>query len=135
MKLSELNSLVYIEQEITEYKEKILELREMAESLTTTYSSMPKGGTNGKKLENAVVAIVSYQTMLDKAVCEKIEQSEKIHSYILGIEDAQTRQIMYLRFVQGKTWGEIARKIGGNNSPSAVRMRAIRYIEGTEADE
>lgn len=129
MTLKELNSLYYIELEIAEYKKKIVELREMAESISPNYSGMPSGSGKANKIENAVCAIVSYQEMLDKAICEKVEQSEKIHAYILGVEDAQTRQIMFLRFIQRRPWSEIARMIGGNNSPSAVRMRAIRYVE------
>lgn len=131
MLLKELNSLFYIEQEIKEYKEKIVELREMAESISPNYSGMPRGGGGkpGAKVENAVVAIVSYTEMLDKAIQTKVEQSKKIHEYILGVPDAQTRQIMFLRFVQCKSWGEIARKIGGNNTANGVRMRAIRYID------
>lgn len=129
MTLKELNSLIFLEQEIDEYKKKILELREMAESVTANYSGMPRAGGTGNKIENAVIAIISYQEMLDNAICEKVEQTKRIHEYIMGVEDAQTRQIMFLRFIQRKPWSEVARKIGGRNTASAVRNRIIRYIE------
>lgn len=130
MTLHELNQLYYIEQEIKAYREKIVELREMAESITPNYSGMPSGGSQSRsKVETGAVAIASYIDMLDKAVLEKAKQSERIHAYILECDDAQTRLIMFLRFVQRKSWGEIARRIGGNNTAGAVRMRAIRYID------
>ena len=131
MTLHELNALYYIELEIKAYRDKIAELRELAESITPNYSGMPSGGSqNRSKVESAAVSIVAYMEMLDKAVQEKVETSQRIHEYILAVPDAQTRQIMFLRFVQCKSWGEIARRIGGNNTASAVRMRAIRYIDG-----
>lgn len=131
MTLHELNSLYYIDMEIQAYKDKISELRELVKSITPNYSGMPGGGSqNHSMVESAAVSIVSYMEMLDKAVQEKVEISKKIHAYILDCQDAQTRLIMHLRFVKCKSWGEIARKIGGNNTASAVRMRAIRYIDG-----
>lgn len=130
MNLHELSQLYYIELEIKAYRDKISELRDLAEGVTPNYSGMPSGGSqNQGKVERAAVAIVSYMEMLDKAIQEKVEQSKRIHAFILDCPDAQTRQIMFLRFVQCKSWGEIARRIGGNNTASAVRMRAIRYID------
>ena len=131
MTLHELSQLYYIEQEIKAYRDKIAELRELAESITPSYSGMPNGGSqNRSKVESAALSIVAYMEMLDKAIQEKVEMSKRIHAYILDCPDAQTRQIMFLRFVQCKSWGEIARRIGGNNTAGSVRMRAIRYIDG-----
>lgn len=131
MNLHELSQLYYIELEIKAYRDKIAELRELAESISPNYSGMPSGGSqNHSKVESAALSIVAYMEMLDKAIQEKVETSKRIHAYILDCPDAQTRQIMFLRFVQCKSWGEIARRIGGNNTASAVRMRAIRYIDG-----
>ena len=129
MTIKELYSIYYLEQEIEEYKNKIQELREMAESVSANYSGMPSGGGNGNKIENAVVAIVTYEESLSKAIRSKIEKTKEIQEYINGIEDAQTRLIMFLRFVQHKPWSEVARKVGGHNTPSAVRMKAFRYID------
>lgn len=130
MTLHELSQLHYIDLEIQAYKDKISELREIAESITPNYSGMPGGGSqNRSRVESAAVSIVSYMEMLDKAVQEKVEMSKRIHAYILDCQDSQTRLIMHLRFVKCKSWGEIARHIGGNNTASAVRMRAIRYID------
>lgn len=135
MNLHDMNELRYIDMEIKGYKDKILELRAMAESMTANLSGMPHGGGNGgSKVERAAVAIVDYQKMIEDALCKRIEKSKKIHEYILGIDDAQTRQIAYLRFVQSKSWGEVAKEIGGYNAPSTVRSRIIRYIEKEEKE-
>lgn len=133
MTLKELNALCYIEQEIQIYENKIIELREKAASISPNYSGMPNGsGSPTNKIENAVIDIVAYTEMLDKAKLEYIRQCRKIHEYILSVPDPQTRLIMTLRFIERKSWGEIARKIGGNNTVSAVRMRVLRYIEANK---
>ena len=132
MVLKDLNSLYYIEQEIQIYEDKIAELRERAASLSPNYSGMPRGNSPGNKVENAAVAIVSYIEMLDKAKAEREWQSKRIQEYILSVPDPQTRVIMILRFIERKSWGEIARRIGGNNTASAVRMRVMRYIDSNK---
>jgi len=134
MLLKELNSLFYIEQEIQIYENKIAELRARAESSTANYSGMPRGGgLPSSKVENGALDIVPYIEMLEKAKAERDHESKKIHEFILSVPDPQTRVIMVLRFIERKSWGDIARRIGGNNTPSAVRMRAIRYIDSYKA--
>lgn len=128
MTLQELYSLSYIEQEIKDYKLKIIELRELAESITPKLTGMPSGGGSGDKVGEAATAIVMYTDMLEKAIQEKIEQSRRINEYILQIEDAQLRRIMYLRFIEGLTWRQIANRIGGGNTEDAVRKRCNRYV-------
>lgn len=128
MTLRELYNLYYIEQEIKEYKEKILELRELAENITPKYSGMPSGKRKSDKTGEVATAIVQYTEMLERAIKERVEQSARITEFILSIEDAQVRQIMYLRFINKLTWRQVAQRIGGNNTEDSVRKRCSRYL-------
>lgn len=129
MTLKELYSLYYIEQEIKEYELKIVELKEMATNITANYTGTTGGGNISDKVGNATAAIVQYTQMLEQAIQRDIEQSIKINAFILNIDDAQLRQIMFLRFVKKLSWQCVANRIGGGNTSSAVRMRCIRYID------
>lgn len=132
MTLQELYSLYYIEQEIKEYELKIVELREMASNITPSYTGMPSGSNVSDKVGKAATAIVEYTEMLDKAIQEKIEQSIKINAFILDIEDAQLRQIMFLRFIKRLSWQAVASRIGGGNTADGVRKRCNRYVRKSE---
>lgn len=132
MTIKELYSLWYIEQEIKEYELKIVELREMATNITPSYTGMPAGGNVSDKVGNAATAIVEYINLLENAIQSKIEQSIKINAFILDIDDAQLRQIMYLRFVKRLSWQAVANRIGGGNTADGVRKRCNRYIKRVE---
>lgn len=132
MTLKELYSLYYIEQEIEEYKLKLIELREMAESISPTYTGMPRGGGVSDKVGNGATAIVAYTEMLDKAIEARVEQSMKINEFILSVDDAQLRQIMYLRFIKRLSWQAVAMRVGGNNTADSVRKRCSRYLRKNE---
>lgn len=132
MTLKELYSLYYIEHEIKEYELKILELKEMATNITQNYSGMSNGSNTTNKTEIVVASIVDYTTMLEKAIQTRIEQSIKINAFILEVEDAQLRLIMYLRFIQRMSWVAIAHRIGGGNTEDSVRKRCNRYVRKSE---
>lgn len=128
MTLQELYSVYYIKQEIEDFEKKIDELREIAEKITPSLTGMPRGGGVGDKVGENATAIAMYETLLQDAIIRRTEQEKKIFEYILKIDDAQLRRIMYLRFIELKTWQQIANKIGGHNTADGVRKRCNRYV-------
>ena len=61
------------------------------------------------------------------AVEDEIEL-EYLRNYIANIDDALTRRIFELRYVDRCSWDQVARKVGGGNTAEAVRKRHNRYI-------
>lgn len=61
------------------------------------------------------------------AVEDEIEL-EYLRNYIASIDDALTRRIFELRYVDRCSWDQVARKVGGGNTAEAVRKRHNRYI-------
>ncbi len=135
MTIDELYSVRHINREIELYKAKIQELRNLAEKTTVNYSGMPHGSGVKDKIGEAATAIVEYQNLLSEAVKRKTEQSIKINKYILEINDAELRNIMFLRFIQCKTWIEIGIRLGGGNTADGVRMRCKRYLNQNYKDK
>lgn len=61
------------------------------------------------------------------AVEDEVEL-EYLRNYIASIDDALTRRIFELRYINQYSWDQVARKIGGGNTAEAVRKRHNRYI-------
>ena len=54
----------------------------------------------------------------------------EIFEWVEGIEDSLLRQVIILRHVNGLSWRQVAREIGGGNTADGVRMLHDRYFEG-----
>lgn len=61
------------------------------------------------------------------AVEDEVEL-EFLRGYIASIDDALTRRVFELRYINQYSWDQVARKIGGGNTAEAVRKRHNRYI-------
>lgn len=105
MNLDDLNNLRYLDAEIREYRKASGELEDCG-----------------------------YRDALDKKVAELIERKHVAFEFVAGIKDSQTRQIIFLRFIKGMTWGQVALKVGGGNTSDGVRKRAVRYIQSDMSD-
>lgn len=68
-----------------------------------------------------------------EAICKKVtllkKKHDKITSFILDIDDSQTRLIFKLRCLDSLTWNQIADRIGGMNSEDTVKKRFYRYLK------
>jgi len=53
---------------------------------------------------------------------------EELNQWIEGIDDEFIRQILNLRFVQGKTWLDISLDLGGISGPDCLRMMVKRFL-------
>lgn len=129
MTLRELYSIPYLKKEIADYRQKIRELEEMAESTTAKMTGMPSGGKISDKVGEGATAIAFYIDLLNEAIVKKLTTEMKITRYIEGIEDAELRRIMYLRFIKQKTWQDVAYEIGGGNTEDSVRKRCNRFVK------
>lgn len=76
-----------------------------------------------------------YRQALDAKAAELMVRKQEAFDFISRIEDSQTRQIIFLRFIKGLSWGQVAVKIGGGNTDEGVRKRAVRYIRSAMSAE
>lgn len=49
-------------------------------------------------------------------------------NYIYDIDDALIRAIFILKYIEKKTWNDIAANIGGSNTPDSLRKMHDRYL-------
>nr|DAM12657.1 MAG TPA: Protein of unknown function (DUF722) [Caudoviricetes sp.] len=59
---------------------------------------------------------------------EIMETINQIESFIATVEDSHMRRIIHLRFVDGLSWGDVAKRIGGNTEDSVKKM-FYRFLE------
>ena len=78
-----------------------------------------------KTLLNARKAIL---TNLEMEIAQTINQVEK---FISTVEDSQMRRIIAFRFIDGKTWSEVARAMGGGNNEDNIKQAFHRFMEKT----
>lgn len=59
---------------------------------------------------------------------ELLETLNQVETFITTIKDSHIRRIVSLRVIEGCSWSEVAKRIGGNTEDS-VRKAFNRYIE------
>jgi len=75
-------------------------------------------------------------TGVDQASLHRLERKRirarmerrAIERFIDGIEDSLTRTILEERYIQGRSWAQVANVAGGSNTRDGVRMIAGRYL-------
>lgn len=57
------------------------------------------------------------------------EDVEEVESFIDTVGDSGVRQIIELKYIEGKTWREVAEQVYGYLSPDAARKKLARFFE------
>ena len=65
----------------------------------------------------------------DRLINESFEMMLKVDEAIMNISDIRIRNILSLRYLENKSWLEVANERGGENTEDGVRMLAVRYLE------
>ena len=55
----------------------------------------------------------------------RVEVSEFIHS----VPDPYIKRLLALRYLDGRSWSDITRTIGGANNEDSLRMMCKRYLQ------
>ena len=71
-----------------------------------------------------------YHKRIRKRAHELIDLLEETNDYIEGIDDSIIRQIIMLKYVKGLEWNQVAKEIGGGNTPEGLRKKAQRFFYG-----
>ena len=58
-----------------------------------------------------------------------LEKTNEVEEFIASVEDSRMRRIINLRFLENKTWNEVADYIGGGNTEDSVRKSFVRFFE------
>lgn len=69
------------------------------------------------------------KTTLEILEFDIMQKTGEIETFIASISDSAIRRIINLRFIEDKSWNEVADAMGGGNSEDSVRMMFTRFME------
>lgn len=138
-----LNQYYDLKQELEEVKGRINKLKEQINKIECEGNVIDTvtggdGGIQHYKIEGFPQAeysrkktLLQTRIMIQENLQHKInDMTLEVEDYIADIEDSHIRRIITLRFVDNKTWGEIANIMYGKNSTEdSVRMTFNRFFE------
>ena len=115
MTKKELSQLYWLNREIEEEKRKLRELEAAATSNAATITGLPHGSGAHDKIGDMAILIAEQRDLIDLKVRQSVIEYNRLNRYIAGVEDAQMRMILSLRYVNGMSWQQVAFAIGEND--------------------
>lgn len=130
-----------LQQECKEVREKIEKLERQIEKIESDGAVVDKvcggdGGLQSFKIEGfpypeysrKKTLLCARKATLSEFEMELLETLNDVEIFITSIKDSHIRRIVNLRVVDGLSWNEVARRIGGNTEDS-VKKAFYRFME------
>ena len=130
MTIEELNQLAYLEKAIELEQRRLETLEESLGLKSPVISDMPKAPGAKDKIGETVPKIVDQQEEIRETIERYTELRERLLRFINKTVNAKMRMILIMRFVDQKSWQDIAAFIGGKETEYSVKQSCYRYIEG-----
>ena len=107
MTKEELSKYYYLSLEIKQIEAKISEINDTYMS-ASKINGMPKSHKISNPQEERILLVEKYQEKLERKKAKAIQEMLKIETYLLDIEDIETRMIFNYRYIEQKSWEQIA---------------------------
>ena len=127
MTLNDFSQFLYLRKEIIVEQKRLEELEKAVEMQKISLPDIPDICLQSTDKE-ILAEIERCKQLIEQCMKRSIQEYKKLILYISNIDDSMIRQIIFLRFVQGHTWVQVATEIGGGNSPDSIRMMMKRYL-------
>ena len=128
MTVKELQQLFYLEKIIQHEMDKLDDLRASVDLHSPGLSDMPKAPGARDKLGETVPKIVDQEAEIRKNIQIYSQTKEKLLRYINSVPFVRIKLIMSLRFIDKKSWLEVAEEIGGKETEYSVKKAVYRYL-------
>ena len=112
MTKKELSQLYWLNREIEEEKRKLHELEAAASGCTARITGLPHVMGAYDKIGDLAILIAEQRDLIDLKVRQSVIEYNRLNRYIAGVEDAQMRMILSLRYVNGLYWKDVAHRMG-----------------------
>lgn len=135
MTIDELNQLQNLKTFIDHEQERLEDLHESIDVKSPIITDMPKKPGATDKLGETVPKIVDEEQLIKENLAIYSRLWEKLILYIHGVTDIKVKLIMTLRFVDGKSWNEVADVLDKGNgivTADSVRMAVTNYLKREE---
>ena len=103
----------YLDMQINSNIEQVRTLNELATKVTTVYSDMPHSpNRNTGRMEETIAKIIDLESEIDRDIDALVDLKREIQTVINNIEDEKYRVLLELRYINQKSWEEIANQLG-----------------------
>lgn len=130
----ELSQLYWLNREIAEEKRKLAELEVAAVGSTAKITGLPHVTGAHDKVGDLAILIAEQRDLIDLKVRQSVIEYNRLNRYINGIEDAQMRMILSLRYVNGLSWQQVAFSIGESDE-QYPRRKHNKFLQSQQLDE
>lgn len=140
MKVAVINMADYIREKMTrqrleQYRALEREIRMLDERLSS--AALVSDSVRGSYAEPPYTEHTITITGVDQAAVHRLGrrrirarmERRKIERFIDSIEDSLTRTILEERYIQGRSWTQVAMVAGGANTGESVRKIARRFLQ------
>ena len=128
MNLKDLSQLYCLERQIQRDERRLEDLRSRLVNISPKLSGMPAKPGASDAIGDAVPAIIDLEKKIEQEKAAFEQEKIDMELFLRRIQDAQLRLIFILRFVDLKSWNEVADEIGGNNTEASVSQACYRYL-------
>lgn len=135
MNKRELSQLYFLNRDIEWRRQKVEQLENEAQRVTTQLSDMPKGGGFQDRLSKLVAQIVDEKKMILFKLEEVQIERRKLEYYISSIPDAKIRVYMQFRYMDGLSWVQVAHHAGNEVSDEGARIAVERFLKREKSNE
>lgn len=129
MTMKELHQLWILNKLIERDEEEIKRIEERIGIKSPSLSGMPHNPGAHDKIGEGVPELVDRKNELEERRKQYTAARNELRAYVEAVPDLHVRLIMQLRFLDLKTWQEVADFAGGRNSEASVRMLVKRYLK------
>jgi len=129
MTLKELSNLQYLDALIKVAEDQLLNLEGKLTSGTHAIDGMPKQTGVKDKIGAIVPEVIIRKAKLEKLINEFEDEKKRVLDFINGVDDYLVRLVLTYRFVEYKTWAEVAEAVGGRNTEDSVKKTCYRHIK------
>lgn len=106
-------------------------LQSLAEKTTTSFSQTGGGGSgNGQRMENAADRIMDLRRAIERDTARLKDYRAYVEFLISTLDNYRQREVLVLRYLQGKRWDDIAEQLHYEDARWVRRMhdRAIGIL-------
>lgn len=128
MTKKELSQLYWLNREIEEEKRKLHELEAAASGCTASITGLPHVMGAHDKIGDLAILIAEQRDLIDLKARQSVIEYNRLNHYIAGVEDAQMRMILSLRYVNGLSWQQVAFHMGQEGDGSTQRKQHDAFL-------
>lgn len=129
MTLEKLSQAYYLQKEIRLLESKLGELYAEALPGASPMSTPVSHSSVNRKTESIAIEIATLTDLVHEKYQQRIRELTEITQWIGDIPDSRTRMIFHLRFLNGLSWGEVAKHMGKNIPTVTVKAACYSYLE------